>query len=86
VNAVPPKIEAGGFWREHEQELREGLLVHLLSAIRDLNIAVDFYDRPYRDPGGDYALRAACADLEKAVRAREILKQLEAEGARDAAA
>jgi hypothetical protein len=81
MNAITPKFEPGSFWREHEQEVREGLIVHLETAAFDIKQALDFYARPDRDPGGDYALRWACVHLEKAVAARDILKQLEAEGA-----
>ena len=87
MTSSTPKIEAeiGSFWREQEQELRRGLIVQLETAVFDLNQCIDFYSRPFRDPGGDYALRWACVHLEQAVKAREILKQLEAEGDGDAA-
>jgi hypothetical protein len=88
MNAASPKIKAdiGAHWREHEQDLREGLIVQLETAAFDIKQAIDFYGRPFRDPGGDYALRWACVHLEQAVKAREILKQLEAEGAAQDAA
>jgi hypothetical protein len=79
ITAPAPKSDIGAFWRENEQNLREGLIVDLDTVAFDIKQAIDFYSRPFRDPGGDYALRWACVHLDHAVKAREILKQLEAE-------
>jgi hypothetical protein len=87
MTSSTPKIEAeiGSFWREQTRDLREALIVHLETVAFDVKQAMASYSWPNRDPGGDFALRWACVHLEQAVKARDILKRLEAEGDRDAA-